>query len=558
MVYKLLNYQQTEYFAKLSCLKTCCRSVVYPIIGWHKTVPVLLSLTFADVERFSSKSARATQRGYQFFILQYIHDVVFQTKDDKIFIKARCKRSQKKRQEHHYVNACIDSMSDRPRPILDTECSCAAGKRKSVGCAHSVGLLYTVANYKKLNLATVPDVIATTSLPQQWGIPRTDNLTPQPVMDITYKKAKVSASETEISCTLYNTKNKSSSSHDELQSLQTLHEQIVSMESTRSLPIAHLLSLPSNPVWLDTRCGKVLQGSTLAHQLAPVEDGYKVYTNIGFVSAKTSSKLTTSKYPLLPLFRKDNITCTSRVLEDLTCDLGPLHTAVLDKLVVDQNVSSEIEKQTVLQSESSRWHQERHYCVTSSKFGDIMLRKSDPSASFMRSFNADISSKIPSIHHGLTHEASAVAKYSTYLQNIGHHTLIEHVGFTIHPDYFWLGASPDRKVIDTAEKDPYGIIEVKCPFSHKDKLLEDACHDPSFFMFLGDDGKPKLNHKYYFQVQGQLAITGAPWADFVVYTFKSMSVERICFDSVCWSKMLMQLNEFYFKSYLPFLVANEI
>ena len=33
-------------------------------------------------------------------------------------------------------------------PILDTECSCAAGKKKSVGCAHSVGLLYTVANYK--------------------------------------------------------------------------------------------------------------------------------------------------------------------------------------------------------------------------------------------------------------------------------------------------------------------------------------------------------------------------------------------------------------------------
>ena len=35
----------------------------------------------------------------------------------------------------------------------------------------------------------------------------------------------------------------------------------------------------------------------------------------------------------------------------------------------------------------------------------------------------------------------------------------------------------------------------------------------------------KKYHNYYFQVQGQLAITHAKWCDFMVYTLKGFSVE---------------------------------
>ena len=37
-------------------------------------------------------------------------------------------------------------------------------------------------------------------------------------------------------------------------------------------------------------------------------------------------------------------------------------------------------------------------------------------------------------------------------------------------------------------------------------------------------------HKYYSQVQGLMGVTGARWCDFVVYTSKGMSIERIPFN----------------------------
>ena len=50
---------------------------------------------------------------------------------------------------------------------------------------------------------------------------------------------------------------------------------------------------------------------------------------------------------------------------------------------------------------------------------------------------------------------------------------------------------------------------------------------------------------YYFQVQGQLAITGKKWCDFVVWTLKQpMYVERIYFDENLWNDMLNNLSNF--------------
>ena len=45
--------------------------------------------------------------------------------------------------------------------------------------------------------------------------------------------------------------------------------------------------------------------------------------------------------------------------------------------------------------------------------------------------------------------------------------------------------------------------------------------------------KLEHNHKYYHQVQGQLALTasGLEWCDFVIWTLGGISVERIYFDA---------------------------
>ena len=61
----------------------------------------------------------------------------------------------------------------------------------------------------------------------------------------------------------------------------------------------------------------------------------------------------------------------------------------------------------------------------------------------------------------------------------------------------------------------------------------------------------KRSHNYYYQVQGQLAITGRPWCDFVMWTPKGMTVERIHFHAAFWEGVKMKLVSFYRRAILP-------
>ena len=63
-------------------------------------------------------------------------------------------------------------------------------------------------------------------------------------------------------------------------------------------------------------------------------------------------------------------------------------------------------------------------------------------------------------------------------------------------------------------------------------------------------------HNYYYQVQGQMAITGRPWCDFVVWTPKGMSVERILFDNDFWDSVKPKLLKFHCKAILPELALQ--
>lgn len=81
--------------------------------------------------------------------------------------------------------------------------------------------------------------------------------------------------------------------------------------------------------------------------------------------------------------------------------------------------------------------------------------------------------------------------------------------------------------------------------------LED-CSDSGFY--LGEvNGEPKLkrNHHFYAQVQGLMGVTGAKWLDFMVYTSKGMSIERIPFDAVFWENLHTKLKAYYFRHFLP-------
>lgn len=65
----------------------------------------------------------------------------------------------------------------------------------------------------------------------------------------------------------------------------------------------------------------------------------------------------------------------------------------------------------------------------------------------------------------------------------------------------------------------------------------------------------KRTHKYYYQVQGQMAICKRNWCDLVIWTPTSLTIERIPFDTDFWKNTLQKLEKFYDRAVLPELAS---
>ena len=165
----------------------------------------------------------------------------------------------------------------------------------------------------------------------------------------------------------------------------------------------------------------------------------------------------------------------------------------------------------------------------------------------------------PATEWSNAHEQTALKQYEKLQREDGHCDLyVCPSGFVVCEDYPFLGASPDSVVYDPSVSNSFGLAEVKCPYSCRSMTSEEACTHSNFFCTLDQTtNKPKLkkNHPYYCQVQGQMGVTKRQWCDFIVYTEKGMSIERIEFDSEFWEDLLHCLIEFYDNCLGPEIVS---
>lgn len=122
-----------------------------------------------------------------------------------------------------------------------------------------------------------------------------------------------------------------------------------------------------------------------------------------------------------------------------------------------------------------------------------------------------------------------------------------------------LACTPDGKVIDPGCTEPFGLLEVKCPETKFLVTPLDACSDSNFCCENVDGQcKLKITHPYYAQAQGQMGITGAKWCDFVVYTKKGMSIERIPFDPQYWHELEGKLLLYYYEHFIDFATVEAL
>ena len=95
---------------------------------------------------------------------------------------------------------------------------------------------------------------------------------------------------------------------------------------------------------------------------------------------------------------------------------------------------------------------------------------------------------MPLFSHGIHNEAKA---RNVYVSDTGF--TVEMCGLVVNPSLPWLGASPDGIVHDPSESS-VGLLEIKCPYTHRLFTVEDAAADSGFFAELSN-GKASPKEK---------------------------------------------------------------
>ena len=133
---------------------------------------------------------------------------------------------------------------------------------------------------------------------------------------------------------------------------------------------------------------------------------------------------------------------------------------------------------------------------------------------------------------GIANESNAIEAYKKKQQENGHLDLtVCKAGFIVSTRYPYLGATPDSTVYDpSSPTEPYGFLEVKCPYTQRNVTPIEACSSPGFCCNVHNDGKQSISlrreHPYFCQVQGQMAIGEHSWCDFVVHTTKGTEIQK--------------------------------
>ena len=108
-----------------------------------------------------------------------------------------------------------------------------------------------------------------------------------------------------------------------------------------------------------------------------------------------------------------------------------------------------------------------------------------------------------------------------------------------------------------------GLLEIKCPYSHKGESVINAAaaNDSNFSLEMSDDlVHLTQKHAYYYQVQTQLFVLNMEYCDFCVCTFtgdeEGLFVEHIVKNVMFWDECVLKAEHFFHTGILPELLGR--
>ena len=249
--------------------------------------------------------------------------------------------------------------------------------------------------------------------------------------------------------------------------------------------------------------------------------------------------------------------------EEVSDDITPEHLEQLKnsfyktKVVVTDDEAKAIETCTRDQADNMQWLVERRKRLTASKVGSIAkMKKTTKRSSKVKQLLYSTFKGNKATRYGCAKEEETIQLYIAHQRSHGHPELsVEKCGLFVSVTNPWIAASPDGVVRNPGDTSK-GLVEVKNPFSMKDKSLAEACKSSAFCLENKDNTfRLKVKHDYFYQVQCQIYCTNSDWCDFVLQTDKDIHIERIQRDRKWWDTQLTKLQKFYFSALLPELAC---
>ena len=232
------------------------------------------------------------------------------------------------------------------------------------------------------------------------------------------------------------------------------------------------------------------------------------------------------------------------------------------KLTVRPEQCVELERVTREQSKSGLWKQDRAGRLTASNFYDICHTKvNSPAKSVIMKIMNYTSFTSSATAWGLKNKERARKMYVGLAQTKHINFEFMKCGLVINPTFPYLGCTPDGYVsCDCCGK---GTLEIKCPFKLKDNhpcLIDDKtfCLPKHQQGDLYCDNFLPLEHKYYYQIQGQMGVTECDYCDFVCFTNAGIHIERIYYDEIFFKGMEQKLTNFFNSTILPELLTGKL
>ncbi|KAK0140568.1 hypothetical protein N1851_022447 [Merluccius polli] len=403
-----------------------------------------------------------------------------------------------------------------PVHIAMAECSCVAG---TALCNHNVALLYQTAHYSTLKLKAVPPVLSCTETEQRWHKPRTMGVKPGRVGDMFIISTRPKSRQYTVVDGVRS--NRYKAVRGDLPDPDVLKVDEAYKDFTADIaPLITTMAISSDVPQVNSAYGPVQEGSPISYQ-HPVP-----------LSRVVLQHPDTPAPPPLPL--------DGYRLEPTTCHYVCSHQQNLHfmSLAITLNMARRIEMATRDQSDSVEWHRVKKPRLTSSRFREVCHVRGHSSAENLAGRIRRGGVQTAEMKRGLTLEPVAIQEYSR-MKSVSYWPC----GFVIHPDAPWLGSSPDGIVFDPTENPPFGLVEIKCPNAR-------SYVDCSYLLMQSGTLKLKHSHSYYWQVQGQLLLTGMEWCDFVVFAEEDVLLQRIHRDAEVARVIREKGDYFFFYFYL--------